>query len=346
MEQCVGKFRADRNLSKWLGFDKYRKVFYGVNYKNVLEIFSQSIFGRQSHVLHSSQYKGRGLDSILAENRDVGVIGHSLDGSWQFLLFSIENKTLKIYNMTQGPNSFDYTSGECLLHSSSLGWCLRKGMGTTDPLMGLFHLKLNEFAKTFSLVFITKIPSDGFAVADENKISIISRNLTFLHVYDIKGNFWSIENQLTSGDPQLMLPDKSRITGIGIYGYDCFQLEDGKIGSLILYCRSPYRLNVQRYCSLCKLVNNHWEKLFTSNVFGYNGDDSFRSIWYSGGLLLIYYERLNSYIINTNVMLLKDLSFRKIFHQFMSNGTSAKYAKDILNFPTYLNQQYFSEIGD
>lgn len=83
---------------------------------------------------------------------------------------------------------------EKLLYLSVFDWWI---VIRDDDLFSpvVYRLELNESAKTFSLVALTRLSffdmyRSSFMIADRNKINIISSEMDSLLVYDLAGSYW------------------------------------------------------------------------------------------------------------------------------------------------------------
>lgn len=114
--------------------------------------------------------------------------------------------------------------------------------------------------------------------------------------------------------------------------YCCVSSENGK--NVVFLCNDNSGM-----CNLChvfKLVNNSWEKYFTFKSW-----QPFDRVIWSNNLLLVSGQK-SAYVVNTEVLSLKDLAFRVLFRQLISIGMSLQKMKDVLDLPVFLSRQYFA----
>lgn len=137
-----------------------------------------------------------------------------------------------------------------------------------------------------------------------------------------------------------MTPEHRNYTTFCDNHVSCFALEDGKY-TLNALC-FEYKLQIKkRSYSLYILVNDNWEKFYTLNRFE---NYAYMNDYILLGHMVLIRDDIITYVVDTKVLSLKDLSFRKIFRQLSTNGIRLKDMKKVLNLPTFLNMQYFAPI--
>lgn len=334
-----------------MGFDKFRKFLYGYKYiDGTLEIFAQSVFGGSSNLLYHLKLEDDNVASSLLRKRDIGIITSRFfrenGDHLNFFLFSIENKTFEKYGLQRDAGMFRFITDITLLYSSSFGggeWMLTATHESSNYSQNLYHLELNESAKTFSLVQVTNFPYNDciHVVAHENEISIISPKSESLLVYGLEENNLLIDKQLMAKDAseQEFISSTHQRRTVKCCG---FMSEDGNIRLIVLNTEWNSR-STQCSCHLYKLVNNCWENFYTLNNL-FVGQGVIQALCSDDMLLVSIDEIPYAYVVNTKVLSLRDLSFAKIFHQLINAGMSVKDIKDFMNLPTFLIQKYFTYI--
>lgn len=329
MDHCIGMFK--NNSTEWIGFDKYEKILYGLQQSSTenLKIVAQSVFGERSNVIYSLTLKDSFSGWILMDQQKqyIGCITFNIETRFigaEFYLFSIEHKSQNKYNCTSVSSKL-FENFVQLFHSSSIGWIVLSLDDSYNNFPSVFRLELNEPANTFSITFMTKVPCrGGWINVWYDEIIVISDTFTSLHVYDMKKNTWSAEKQLIIKDKNIF-QCKHKTTHFWN-------------GQLLILLHSSCSLSYSEsfHLDAYKLINDSWEKISIIFSNPFHGKIDFRQSIYSSNMLLISSGKCDCVVI-TNVLSLRDLAFRKIFHE----TNCRQDLKEALNLPTYLNRRYF-----
>lgn len=212
--RCVSYASYERSLyhyTDWLGFDRYKKILYGIRRKNIFgknpierEIVMRSIYRRQVKVIETikfaNQQKGKEKEEITGLSSCGGYIaimqyiskyGRTTAGS-TFHLYSTEDGLTVKYSLAMSIQKTEHRqfNRPSILHSSVVGWIL---FLPDKECSEVHRIIFNEDKKSCSSELLTKTPSYKLPVISGTNLIYGSPEDVTLHIFDLRTKSWSTQ---------------------------------------------------------------------------------------------------------------------------------------------------------
>lgn len=337
---CINRFKNNcTNFeTRWIGFDKYKKIIYGV--RRPASYFSRQLYGYNREIVAKSAFfdvEPIVVRSFLLPWCKIETFAMSDEHIAFFnfyhrvYLFSIEKGTIVEYQMTLSSADRRRKFLE-INYSSNVGWvALSFGQNGNE----IYRFVFKESTKTCSIVLVTKCPASvtyiGLITVTEKSFYVFDSTCDFADVYNFREKYWMKRYLYT----RISVPGKTCIVDLVCSKKDEGHVMISQITKGKFYEFSLYHLLKDCWEPLCVKFNSTKYLLYANN----------HKIIYSNGILFINAD-LNEpgLFVNVNVLSLQDITLKQIFDLWNlrnNGGLPLKTFMEDLNLPILMKRQYF-----